>query len=228
MTRSKFRIAETQDYIVANLPVVPVPTVPEIRLHKAGPKSGLWRLARGDSDFGSPYWAHVWGGGLALARYILDRPDVVKDRRVLDLGTGSGIVGIAAAKAGATEVIAADIDPYAIAAVELNAAINQVAISPILADPTVSEPPKVDVVCVGDLFYDAALAARVLAFLDRCLLQEVEVLVGDPWRTHLPRQRLRLLAEYSVPDFGDVGGNKASAVFALAKTEGSGSVGSPN
>lgn len=226
MTRSKFRRAETQDYIVANLPVVAAPTVPEIRLHRAGPKSGLWRLAHGDSDFGSPYWAHVWGGGLALARYILDKPDVVKGRRVLDLGTGSGIVGIAAAKAGAAEVIAADVDPYAIAAVELNAAINHVAISPIVADLTVAEAPKVDVVCVGDLFYDAALAARVLAFLDRCLLQGAEILIGDPWRTHLPRQRLQLLAEYSVPDFGDADGTKASAVFALAKTDGSGDAGS--
>ena len=209
-------IAAARTFIAAHLPVLPVPSIPEIRLHKAGPQSGLRRLAERDEAFDSPYWAHYWGGGLVLARYLLDRPDVVAGRRVLDLGAGSGIVGIAAAKAGAAKVIAADIDPYAIAATELNAAINGVALLPVLADLTTGEPPTVDIVCVGDLFYEAALAERVAIFLDRCLEQGMDVLIGDPWRAHLPRSRLHLLAEYAVTDFGDTAGStRPSGVFAF-------------
>ncbi|TWB18104.1 putative nicotinamide N-methyase [Rhizobium sp. ERR 1071] len=193
-----------RQFIATNLPVLPVPGMPEIRLHKAGPQSGLRRLAERDPQFGSPYWAHYWGGGLVLARHLLDRPESVAGHRVLDLGAGSGIVGIAAAKAGAAKVYAADVDPYAIAAIELNAALNDVMIDTVLADLTQSEPPDVDIICVGDLFYEAALAGNVIAFLDRCLAREIMVLIGDPWRAHLPTSRLRLLAEYTVPDFGEV------------------------
>lgn len=203
-------------FIAANLPVLPVPDIPEICLHKAGPQSGLRRLAKRDPQFGSPYWAHYWGGGLVLARYLLDRPESVVGRRVLDLGAGSGIVSIAAAKSGAAEVWAADVDPYAMVAIELNAAANNVSVQPILADLTKGEPPDVDVICVGDLFYEAALAKRVTAFLDRCLGQGIAVLIGDPWRAHLPTARLRLLAEYAVTDFGeDIGSMRRSGVFTL-------------
>jgi predicted nicotinamide N-methyase len=215
-TQTAVKIDAARDFISANLPVLPVPSIPEIHLHKAGPQSGLWRLADEDQEFGSPYWAHYWGGGLVLARYLLDRPDVAAGRRVFDLGAGSGVVGIAAAKAGATEVVAADVDPYAIAAIGLNAAINDVTILPVLADLTKGEPPATDIVCIGDLFYEAALAERVTTFLDRCLQQGIEVLIGDPWRAHLPRSRLRLLAEYAVPDFGNTaGGSRPSGVFAF-------------
>lgn len=192
-----------RQFIAANLPIMPVPRIPEIRLHKAAPHSGLRRLAERDPQFGSPYWAHYWGGGLVLARYLLDRPETIIGRRVLDLGAGSGIVGIAAAKAGAAGVHAADVDPYAIAAIGLNAALNRVTVKTILADLAKGEPPAVDIVCVGDLFYEAALAKHVTAFLDRCLAQGIAVLIGDPWRAHLPTSRLRLLAEYAVPDFGE-------------------------
>ncbi|QND47672.1 methyltransferase [Rhizobium lusitanum] len=209
-------IDAARTFITAHLPVLPVPSIPEIRLHKAGPQSGLRRLAERDEAFGSPYWAHYWGGGLVLARYLLDKPDVVAGRRVLDLGAGSAIVGIAAAKAGAAKVIAADIDPYAIAAMELNAAINRVTILPVLTDLTTGEPPAADIVCVGDLFYEAALAERVTMFLDRCLERGMDILIGDPWRTHLPHSRLRLLAEYAVTDFGDTAGStRPSGVFAF-------------
>ncbi len=203
-------------FIAANLPLSPVPDIPEIRLHKAGPQSGLRRLAARDPQFGSPYWAHYWGGGLVLARYLLDRPESVTGRRVLDLGAGSGIVSIAAAKSGAAEVWAADVDPYAMVAIELNGAANHVSIQPVAADLTKGEPPDVDVVCIGDLFYEAALAESVIAFLDRCLEQAMTVLIGDPWRAHLPTSRLRLLAEYTVTDFGEnVGSTRRSGVFAL-------------
>ncbi|MDL2408417.1 50S ribosomal protein L11 methyltransferase [Rhizobium calliandrae] len=209
------RIGRARNFISTNLPVLPVPSIPEIRLHRAGPQSGLWRLAEQDPEFSPPYWAHYWGGGLVLARYLLDGPHIVAGRRVLDLGAGSGIVGIAAAKAGATEVIAADVDPYAIAATGLNAALNEVTIKPLLTDLTKGKPPATDIICVGDLFYDAALAERVTGFLDHCLEQGIEVLIGDPWRAHLPHSRLRLLAEYIVPDFGASASSRPSGIFAF-------------
>ena len=186
-------------------------------MHKAGPTSGLWRLAEMDRDSVTPYWPYHWGGGLALARHILNHPEIVAGRTVLDLGAGSGIVAIAAAKAGAKNVIAADIDPYAIAATDLNAAANGVAVSAFFGDLTAGSPPAVDVVLVGDLFYEADLAERVTAFLDRCLGAKIEVLIGDPWRAFLPRTRLQLLAEYPGPDFGQVGRDeqKPNAVFSF-------------
>jgi predicted nicotinamide N-methyase len=195
-----------------------VPRLPEIRLHSAHPSSGLWRLAESDEiGFASPYWAYHWAGGLALARHILDRPRTVAGRRVLDLGAGSGIVAIAAAKAGASQVLAAEIDAYAIAALRLNAAANEVVLSVLSNDLTAGPPPLVDLVVVGDLFYERGLAERVTAFLDRCLDRGAEVLIGDPGRAFLPLSRLCLVAEYPVLEFGEVGdaASKASAVFSL-------------
>lgn len=204
-------------FIQANLPLEPTPGVPEIRLHRAGPRSGLMRLAEADPDFGSPYWARPWGGGLALARHVLDHPDTVAGRRVLDLGAGSGLVAIAAMMAGATKVLAADVDPYAVAATRLNAAANGVAVEAVHGDLTAGAPPEVELILVGDLFYDADLAARVFAFLERCAAAGARVLIGDPWRAFLPSDRLRVVAEYPVADFGDPGGTaRAAAVFALA------------
>ena len=202
-------------FIRSRLPLVPVPFVPEIHLHKAGPKSGLWQLAEKDEAFGAPYWAHYWGGGLALARHILDHPGTVAGQRVLDLGAGSGIVGIAAAKSGANQVIAADIDRYAIAATRLNAKANGVAVATVCGDLLAELPPAVDVVLVGDLFYEEELAARVTAFLDGCLRAKIAVLVGDPLRAFLPLARLRLLAAYNGTDFGLGGEPSTSAVFAF-------------
>jgi predicted nicotinamide N-methyase len=208
---------EAEAFIRANLPVLPVPSIPEIRLHKAGPRSGLGRLDRMDEAFRAPYWAHHWAGGLALARFLLDHPAMVAGRRVLDLGAGSGIVGIAAARAGARDVLAAEVDPYAIAALQLNATLNRVRITPVAEDLTAGDAPAVDLVAVGDLFYEAGLAAAVTAFLDRCLGAGITVLVGDPGRRDLPRSRLRLQAEYPVPDFGDAPGGaaKPAGVFAF-------------
>jgi predicted nicotinamide N-methyase len=152
--------------------IAPVPTLPEIRIYTAHPASGLWRLAELDEDGSGPsppYWAYHWAGGAALARHILDRPETVTGGRVLDLGAGSGIVGIAAAKAGAREVIAAEIDRYALAALGLNSELNGVEITAIGDDLTAGPPPPVNLVAVGDLFYERDLADRVTAFLDRCL-----------------------------------------------------------
>ena len=186
------------------------PTIPEVRVHKATPRSGMWRLAEVDAAFSNRYWAYHWGGGLALARHVLDQPTLVAGRRALDLGAGSGVVAIAAAKAGAVSVVAADVDPYAIAATGLNAEANGVTIETRLGDLTTEAPPEVDIVLVGDLFYEAELARRVTTFLDRCLAAGIMVLVGDPWREFLPRSRLDLLAEYPGVDFGS--GTRLEAV----------------
>jgi predicted nicotinamide N-methyase len=209
-------------FIRANTRLTPVRTIPEIRLHTAHEATGLWRLGEPNEDGSDPpppYWAFPWAGGMALARYILDRPESVAGRRVLDLGAGSGLVAIAAAKAGARHVIAAEIDRYAIAALGLNAIANGAAVVVLADDLTGDPPPAVDIVTVGDLFYESALAERVMAFLDRCLAAGIEVLIGDPRRAYLPYARLRLLAEYSVPDVGEVEdtATKLSAVFALER-----------
>ncbi len=194
------------EYIKTHLPLTPVPTVPEVSIHTAGPRSGLWRMAEMDADeFPSPYWASWWGGGVGLARHVLDHPEIVANKSVLDLGSGSGLVAIAAAKAGATDIFAADIDRYAIAATRLNAAANNVQISLMAADLTLGAPPDVDVVLVGDLFYEAELAKRVTTFLARCIADQRHVLIGDPRRTHLPVARVQLIAEYCGPDFGTAG-----------------------
>ena len=196
---------DVRAFIRARLPLGPVPGVPEIRLHRAGPASGLSRLAeRDEAGFGSPYWAYHWGGGLALARHVLDRPQTVRGRAVLDLGAGSGLVAIAAALAGARTVIAADIDPYAAAVLPLNAEANGVSLMVLREDLTGGAPPAgVEAVLVGDLFYEDKLARGVAAFLDRCLGAGITVLVGDPGRAFLPRQRLREHATYRVTERGE-------------------------
>ena len=195
--------AELETFIRDHLPVAPVPGIPEIRLHKAVPSSGLAQLAAEDESFGSPYWAHYWAGGLALARYLLDHPEAVAGRRVLDLGAGSGLVAIAAAKAGAASVLATETDPYAVAAMRLNLALNGVAATVLRGDLTAGDPPAVDLVLVGDLFYAPDLAEPVTAFLDRCLARGIPALIGDPWRASLPTARLTELARYDVAEAGD-------------------------
>ncbi|MEI1251627.1 class I SAM-dependent methyltransferase [Rhizobium aouanii] len=205
-------------FIKANLPISPVPSIPEILLHTAGPASGLWRLAGSREADPPPYWAYPWAGGAVLARHLLDRPEMLTGRRVLDLGAGSGLVAIAAAKAGAATVTAVDIDTNAIAAIELNAAINGVNIVAWAADIIEDQPPATDLLVVGDLFYDPALAFRVMAFLRRCQASGIEVLIGDPERGYLPQGELSRIATHAVADFGAGTGAKAvqAGVFSLS------------
>lgn len=145
-----------------------------------------------------PYWASVWAGGQALARHLLDHPELAAGRRVLDLGAGSGLVAIAAALAGADRVVANDVDPYAVAAVTVNARANRVRVA-VDSDDLLDGVAGVDLLVAGDALYDAELAARVLPYLRRCADRGVEVLVGDPDRGHLPPAGLELVASYPVP-----------------------------
>lgn len=201
-TRSTSRSPEPAQFVREALRLAPVASLPELRLHAAFPGSGLWRLGRG-ADVPPPYWAYLWPGGMALARHVLDHPHHVRGRRVLDLGTGSGLVAVAAALAGAADVLAADLDPHALAAVQLNAEANGVAVRTTDTDLTVGPAPDVDLLLAGDVFYAEDIATRMVDFFDRCLMENVEILVGDLGRAWLPRDRLRLLAEYPVGDVGD-------------------------
>lgn len=198
--------------------LTPVRGLEAISLHTAHEATGLWRLAANDADEAPPpYWAFPWAGGMALAHYLTDHADAVAGLRVLDLGSGSGLVAIAAMKAGAAGVDAAEIDPFGVAAIGLNAAANGVAVRIIARDIIDDPAPLVDAVTVGDLFYERALAEHVTAFLDRCLAAGTAVLIGDPERAYLPYGRLRLLGEYPTPDVGEVedAAMKVSRVFAF-------------
>ena len=201
-----------QNFIKTNLDLIPAPSVPEIKLYRAHPRSGLSRLLGEDGV--QPYWAYGWAGGTVLARYILDHPEIIAQKRVLDLGTGSGIVAIAAMKAGAAYVTAVDIDPYAITAAELNAEANGVEIEFTCEDRLDGPAPDTDLILVSDLFYDKTTAERLTAFLMTC---DAEILVGDPGRAYLPRDRLSRVAEYDVPDFGVGHTGKPSAVYRFLK-----------
>ena len=206
-------------FVRAATKLTPVPGIPGIRFHAAHEASGLWRIGapyEDGSEPPAPYWAFAWAGGLALATHVLAHPELVAGRRVLDLGAGSGLVAIVAARAGAAAVTAADPDRYAAAALAFNAMANGVALAIEPRDLTPEAPPPVDVILVGDLFYDRVIADRVTAFLDRCLGVGIEILIGDPGRAYLPRRRLALLAEYAVPDVGDARDGKTTGVFRLA------------
>ncbi len=183
---------------------MPVPLAPEVRLLLAEDAILLW--ARLEAAVGRrlppPFWASAWVGGQALARYVLDNPQTVAGRRVLDLASGSGLVAIAAATAGARVVEANDVDPYAIAAIEMNAEVNDVTIHPRWGDLMDGDGDGAEVVFAGDALYSPALAERALPFLVRAANRGALVLIGDPDRGHLPHDWLEAVASYRVPMAG--------------------------
>lgn len=190
------------EFIINNTTILPVPLVPEIRLHLAHEAVPLWQKTEeelGEMGLPPPFWAFAWAGGQALARYILDHGDVVAGQRVLDLATGSGLVGIAAMKARAVKVTAADIDSYAVVAAGLNAALNKVSLDIVGANLLDAPPLAYDVILVGDLFYEKGLATQVLAWLRLAQKAGTVVLIGDPGRAYLPKDSLQRLADYQVP-----------------------------
>ena len=175
--------------------------MPEIRLHLASEVTALWQateesLARGAIP--PPFWAFAWAGGQALARYLLDHPEVVAERSVLDFGSGSGLIAIAAARAGARRVLAADIDPFAAAAIAANAALNQVAVDVATADVLAAADPGWEIVTAGDVCYEREMAGRVVAWLRRLAGAGCLALLGDPGRAYLPRTGLVERARYRV------------------------------
>jgi len=180
------------------LRLVPTPSVPEVRLYLAQDTTVWW--ARMEADAGAvltaPFWATAWPGGQALARYVLDRPMTVAGKRVLDVASGSGLVAIAVRLAGAAAVTANDIDPYALAAITLNATANAVVVSACPRDLLDGDGDDADVVLAGDVFYNDALAQRMWPFLQRAAARGARVLIGDPGRRHLPRERLTIAASY--------------------------------
>lgn len=188
-------------FIRAHTRLLPVPHAPEIVLHVADEATELWQKTEeelGRMGLPPPFWAFAWAGGQALARYLLDHPAAVAGRRVLDFAAGSGLVAIAAAKAGAATVEASEIDRFAVAAMELNAAANRVAIA-VRPDDLVGADEGWDAVLAGDIFYERDTAERATEWLCALARRGATVLIGDPGRSYLPTERLERLAEYEVP-----------------------------
>lgn len=190
-------------FIRDNTRLLAPPLVPEIQLHLAEESLPIWRKTEeelGQMNVPPPYWAFAWAGGQALARYLLDEPAIVRGKRVLDLGAGSGLTAIAAMRAGAAATLAADIDELALAAIALNAVANGVSIDATARDVLVGPPmPGFGVVLVGDLFYERQLADRVAAFIDAAAAGGAVVLIGDPGRSYFPKGRFGRVADYRVP-----------------------------
>ena len=185
-------------FILNNSELLAPPLVPEIRLYLASEVVSLWRKTEEElAEIGipPPYWAFAWAGGQALARYILDHPEIAIGKRVLDFGAGSGLVALAAAKAGAVHVTAADIDPFAIAAIACNARANNVAVETVVKD-IIGGAKTFDLILVGDMCYERPLAERLMAWLKSA---HADVLLGDPGRSYFPKAGLTQLAAYSVP-----------------------------
>ena len=193
--------AERTRFIRAHTRLLPVPHAPEIRLHVADDSTALWTKTEeelGEMGLPPPFWAFAWAGGQALARYVLDHPETVRGRRVLDFAAGSGLVAIAAARAGAAHVQACDIDAYAAAATALNAHANGVDVSPCEGD-LVGRDDGWDVVLAGDVSYERDMAERVTTWLGALHARGATVLIGDPGRSYLARERLERVALYAVP-----------------------------
>jgi predicted nicotinamide N-methyase len=193
-------IRDREAFIRAETRLLPVPHAPEIRLHVAEEATALWQ--RTEEELGAmglppPFWAFAWAGGQALARYVLDHPELVRGRRVLDVASGSGLVAIAAAMAGASEVVAADIDAFATSAIALNAAANGVRVTPWHGD-LVGTDGSWDAVLAGDIFYEREIAERVSSWLVHLERRGATVIIGDPGRSYLPMEKLQEIARYHV------------------------------
>jgi predicted nicotinamide N-methyase len=192
-----------EDFIKANATLMAPPLVPEIKLHLASEVVPLWRATEEELariGLPPPYWAFAWAGGQALARYVLDHPEIVRRKRVLDIGAGSGLVGLAALKAGAADVLAADIDAFACAAIRLNATANDCILT-VTQNDLIGEPGAWDVILVGDLFYERPLAERLLAWLEPL---GTPAMLGDPGRNYFPKSGVEKLASYSVQTTRDL------------------------
>jgi predicted nicotinamide N-methyase len=193
-------IADPVAFIRDNTRLMPVPHAPEIALHVAAQATPLWLKTEeelGEIGLPPPFWAFAWAGGQALARHVLDAPGLVAGKRVLDFAAGSGVVGIAAALAGAATVEAVDIDAFAVAAVGANAAANGVSVT-VSCEDVVEQDYGWDVVLAGDVCYERDMAGRVGDWLQALVARGALVLIGDPGRSYLPRERLVAVATYTI------------------------------
>jgi predicted nicotinamide N-methyase len=189
------------DFIRAHTRLLAVPHAPEIQLYLADEATALWEKTEeelGEIGLPPPFWAFAWAGGQALARYVLDHPDLVRGKRVLDFASGSGLVAVAAAMAGAAKVEASEIDEFAGAAIALNAEANGVRVA-VHAGDIAGEDRGWDIVLAGDVSYERDMAERVTDWLAALALRGARVLIGDPGRTYLARDRLDAVAEYCIP-----------------------------
>lgn len=210
-----------EDFIKANARLQHLPLVPEIQLYLASEVVPLWRATEEELariGLPPPYWAFAWAGGQALARYLIDHPQIVRGKSVLDIGAGSGLVALAALRAGARSVLAADIDAYACAAIGLNAAANGYDID-VTQDDLIGADCRWDVILVGDLFYERPLAERLLAWLrplDR------PALLGDPGRNYFPKDNVEKLASYQVQTTRDLEDReiRETGVYRLSSAKG--------
>ncbi|MDP6691651.1 MAG: 50S ribosomal protein L11 methyltransferase [Alphaproteobacteria bacterium] len=188
-------------FIVANTVVQSTALLPEIKLRLASEDMPIWQMNDEEREAAGvplPYWAFAWAGGQALARYFLDWPGTVRGKTVLDMGAGCGLEAIAAAMAGARVVTAADTDPFAIAATKLNAELNGMRVE-TTAEDLIGRTGDWDIVMIGDLFFEQPLAKHLEAWLRGLHETGVEILIGDPQRTFLPRRGLEKLATFAVP-----------------------------
>lgn len=209
-------------FISENTRRVSPPLVPQIILHLADACVPIWRAtedALERANVPPPYWAFAWAGGQALARYMLDNPALAAGKHVLDLGAGSGLSGIAAKMSGAANVLAADIDRFAEAAIRLNAESNNVSVETTTDDLLRRPLARFDAILVGDLFYERELAERVLARVAEAAARGALVLAGDPRRSYFPANRFQRLAEYAVPVSRDLEDSdlKPTGVYRLAE-----------
>jgi predicted nicotinamide N-methyase len=191
----------TRAFILANTSLQAPPHVPEIMLHLADEAHDLWHRTEDElATIGlpPPYWAFAWAGGQGVARYVLDNPDTVHGRTVLDFASGSGLVAIAAAKATAASVVAADIDPFVETAIALNATANAVTVSSRIED-IIGSDEGWDVLLAGDVFYEQPLAQRLVPWFSALSRRGATIIVGDPGRAYLPGGKLETLAVYTVP-----------------------------
>ncbi|MDX5366378.1 MAG: methyltransferase [Alphaproteobacteria bacterium] len=193
--------ADPAGFIRRNTALHEPPLVPEVKLHLATEIVPIWQMTEEElekSGLPPPFWAFAWAGGQALSRYILDNPEIVAGKSVLDFGGGSGLIGVAAAKAGAKSVISADIDQFAVEAITLNAKANDVQVEATAEDLVGVENRGWQIILVGDMCYERPLAERIETWLRRLAGEGATVLIGDPGRTYLPKTGLEKLVSYAV------------------------------
>lgn len=212
-------LEDARAFIRANTRVVTVPGLP-VRMYQADELTPIWEATEKDlaaANIAPPFWAFPWAGGQALSHYLLDNPQLVRGKRVLDIACGSGLVGVAAALSGAASVIANDIDPICEASVSLNAELNGVRVGWRAGDLLEADLPEVDVILAADVFYEQRPAQMFRAFLERAHANAVTVYAGDPGRTYFPRDAFRQVAEYAVETTTEIENNpvKTARVWTL-------------